>query len=72
MNAHRGDEILLQPPGAGHPVRDGEVIGVDDPDGFPPYLVRWSDGRTTLLYPGPDAQVKHLHGCGSPPDPTQD
>ena len=63
MNAHVGDEILLQPPGVGHPVREGEIVEIADPDGAPPYLVRWDDGRESLLFPGPDAVVRHLHGC---------
>jgi hypothetical protein len=43
------------------PVRDGEIIEARGPDGSPPFLVRWADdGRTTLVFPGPDARVHSL------------
>ncbi|GAA3394981.1 DUF1918 domain-containing protein [Cryptosporangium minutisporangium] len=64
MNAHVGDEIMLRPPGAAHPIRDGEIIEVAGPDGEPPYRVQWDDGRESLLFPGPDAELRHLHHCG--------
>jgi hypothetical protein len=28
--------------------------------GEPPYLVRFSDGQTRLLFPGPDAVIEHV------------
>jgi hypothetical protein len=36
------------------------------PDGSPPFLVRWAgDGRTTLVFPGPDARVHSLANAES-------
>ena len=58
MKAAVGDRIIIQSRHLDEHVRDGEIVEVHGPDGGPPYLVRWSeDGRTALLYPGPDAQV---------------
>jgi hypothetical protein len=34
-----------------------EILGRE-----PPFLVRWADtGHEALVYPGPDAQIHHLH-----------
>ncbi len=35
-----------------------EIIEVRGPDGTPPYVVRFSDGHESLVYPGPDAIVE--------------
>ena len=49
----------------GGPVRDGEIVEVQHPDGSPPYVVRWSDtGHETLVFPGPDAEVQHFEHPG--------
>jgi len=34
-------------------------VEVRDSGGAPPYLVRFDDGRTCLIYPGPDAVIEH-------------
>ncbi|MFE1404528.1 DUF1918 domain-containing protein [Streptomyces sp. NPDC058770] len=48
-------------PATGAARRDGEIIGLHHEDGTPPYDVRWSDtGGVTLVFPGPDAHVRHL------------
>ncbi|NUP53331.1 MAG: DUF1918 domain-containing protein [Catenulispora sp.] len=58
MKAMVGDRIIVQSRHLDEPQRDGEIVEVHGPDGGPPYLVRWSeDGRTALLFPGPDAQI---------------
>ncbi|ACY99068.1 Domain of unknown function DUF1918 [Thermomonospora curvata DSM 43183] len=60
MRAAAGDRLVIVRSGLHEPVRDGEIIEVIGPDGTPPYLVRWADtGRTSLIYPGPDARVVH-------------
>ena len=42
--------------------RDAEILEARGPGGSAPFLVRWGDtGHTTLLYPGSDARVQHLH-----------
>ena len=60
MKASLGDRIVIAAPTLGQPVRDGEILEVRGHDGTPPYLVQWSDdGRQTLFFPGPDAQLEH-------------
>ncbi|WP_448072574.1 DUF1918 domain-containing protein [Georgenia yuyongxinii] len=58
MRAQRGDHIVLAGGRVGETVRDGEILEVRGEDGRPPYLVRWSDGREVLLFPGPDAELR--------------
>ena len=58
MRAHVGDRIILAAEHVDEPTRDGEVLEVRGPDGGPPYLVRWADGRTGLIYPGPGAVLR--------------
>ncbi|WP_378742233.1 DUF1918 domain-containing protein [Nocardia brasiliensis] len=58
MYATVGDRIFLGDASATSPrERLGEIIEVRGPDGQPPYLVRFSDGRESLVNPGPDAVV---------------
>jgi hypothetical protein len=65
MTAHVGDEIVLVSQPLHQPVRAGEILEVRDGPGGPVYLVQWSDnGPESLLWPGADAVIKHLHGCG--------
>ena len=52
MKAHPGDRIILAASHVDEPTRDGEVLEVRGEDGQPPYLVRWTDGHTGLMYPG--------------------
>ncbi|MHA3837732.1 dsRBD fold-containing protein [Terrabacter sp. AAH1] len=58
MRAHVGDRIILAAEHVDEPTRDGEVLEVRGPEGGPPYLVRWGDGRTGLIYPGPGAVLR--------------
>jgi uncharacterized protein DUF1918 len=39
--------------------RLGEIVEVRGTAGAPPYLVRFPDGRETLVFPGPDCVVEH-------------
>ncbi len=60
MRASIGDRILIASNQLDRPARDGKVVELRNPDGSPPYLVRWSDtGRTGLFFPGPDAHIEH-------------
>ncbi|WP_127125506.1 DUF1918 domain-containing protein [Georgenia sp. SYP-B2076] len=61
MRAQRGDHIVLAGGHVGQTVPDGEIIEVRGEDGAPPYLVRWSDGREVLIFPGPDAELRVAH-----------
>ncbi|MEU1785389.1 DUF1918 domain-containing protein [Streptomyces sparsogenes] len=61
MRAHIGDQLVIESPTTGAGRRDGEIVGLRHADGTPPYDVRWSDtGEVTLVFPGPDAHVRHL------------
>jgi hypothetical protein len=58
MKAHAGDRIILAPVTVDGPVRDGEVIEARGPGDSAPFLVRWSDGHSGLIYPGPGAVLR--------------
>ncbi|MGW2702809.1 pyridoxamine 5'-phosphate oxidase family protein [Streptomyces sp. NPDC001340] len=61
MRAHLGDQLVIESPAAGATGRDGEIVGLHHEDGTPPYDVRWSDtDEVTLVFPGPDAHIRHL------------
>jgi hypothetical protein len=65
MRAHAGDRIILAPVTVDGPFRDGEVIEARGPDDGAPFLVRWSDGHTGLIYPGPGSVLRV--GAAAPP-----
>lgn len=79
MKAHQGDRIILAASHIDEPTRDGEVLEVRGEDGEPPYLVRWADGHTGLLYPGPGSilrvgpEPEHADGVsvGVPPEASE-
>ena len=52
MKVRPGEHIVLAPIFDG-PVWDGQILEARGPDGSEPFLVRWSDGHTGLLFPGP-------------------
>lgn len=60
MHAVVGDRLHVRGNVVGHPDRTGEILEVRDSGGEPPYLVRFDDGHTCLVFPGPDAVVEHL------------
>ena len=57
MRARAGDHIILAGEHVDEPTRAGEVLDCG-PDGGPPYTVRWEDGHTSTMYPGPGAVLK--------------
>ncbi|MFC4061168.1 DUF1918 domain-containing protein [Planomonospora corallina] len=57
MHATVGDQILVHGDTVGHHDRRGEILEVRGDGGAPPYLVRFDDGHTGLVFPGPDALV---------------
>ena len=60
MEARVGDRLV--PDGDHH--RVGVIIGLRNPDGSPPYVVKWlSDGHIALVFPGPYTRVVR----GGPP-----
>lgn len=58
MRAHVGDRIVLAAEHIDEPTRDGEVLEVRGADGGPPFVVRWTDGHTGLIYPGPGSVLR--------------
>lgn len=71
MKASVGDRIVLAGEQVDRPTRDGQIVEVQGADGGPPFLVRWSDGHTGLIYPGPGS-VLRLQGpdSGGTPEPS--
>ena len=37
----------------------GEIVEVRGSQGEPPYMVKFDDGHTRLIFPGPDAVIEH-------------
>ena len=59
MQATIGDRICIHGNVVGHPDKNGEIVEVHGAKGEPPYLVKFDDGHTRLIYPGPDAVIEH-------------
>jgi hypothetical protein len=68
MKAQVGDRIILAGTRVDDPVRAGEVLEVKGSDGGAPYTVRWSDGHTGLVYPGPGSIMRVETGAGRSED----
>lgn len=66
MRAAPGDRIILAGEQVDHPTRAGEVLD-SSPDGGPPYTVRWDDGHTSTLFPGPGSVLRVLDAPTRPP-----
>lgn len=58
MRAQVGDRIILAAEHIDEATRDGEILEVRGADGGPPYVVRWANGHTGLIYPGPGAILR--------------
>ncbi|WP_067485122.1 DUF1918 domain-containing protein [Actinomadura hibisca] len=58
MNASVGDRLHVHGNTVGQPDRAGEIVEVRGAGGGPPFVVRFDDGRTALVFPGPDAVVE--------------
>ena len=59
MQAVVGDRLRVHASVVGQPERTGEIVEVRGAGGEPPYLVRFDDGHTALVFPGPDAVIEH-------------
>jgi hypothetical protein len=60
MQAAVGDRFHVRGNIVGQRERAGEIVEVRGAGGEPPYLVRFDDGHTSLVFPGPDAVIEHL------------
>ena len=59
MHAVVGDRLHVHGNVVGHPDRMGVIVEVRDAGGEQPYMVRFDDGHTCLVFPGPDAVIEH-------------
>jgi hypothetical protein len=58
MQAAIGDRLHVHGNSVGQPDKTGDIVEVKGAEGAPPYLVRFDDGHTGLVFPGPDAVVE--------------
>ncbi len=58
MRASVGDRIVMAGEQVDRPTRAGQIVEVRGEEGAPPFLVRWSDGHTGLIYPGPGSVLR--------------
>jgi len=58
MQATVGDRLHVHGRNVGNPDHLGEIVEVRGADGGPPYLVRFPDGRESLVFPGPDCVIE--------------
>ena len=61
MDGRVGDRIVVKGRRVGEPAHSGEIIQVLGPSRF---LVRWVDGRETVLVPGTDAAIERSTQSG--------
>ena len=59
MEATVGDRLHVHGNAVGQPDKIGEIVEVRGSAGGPPYQVRFDDGHTGLVFPGPDAIIEH-------------
>jgi len=58
MQATVGDRVRLHGRTVGTQDRYGEIVEVRGDNGKPPYLVRFTDGHESLMYPGADCVIE--------------
>ena len=73
MRAKPGDRIILAGELVDQPTRAGEVLEARGADGGPPYVVKWEDGHTSTMFPGPGAvlRVTDPAAVHQPPQPRR-
>ena len=59
MHAAQGDRIIIRGRSVETPDRHGEIVEVRGADGAPPYLVRFSEGHESVVFPGSDFVIEH-------------
>lgn len=64
MQAAVGDRLHIHGHNVGDPDKMGEIVEVHGKAGEPPYVVRFDDGHTGLVFPGPDAVIEHPGRAG--------
>ncbi|GAA2129116.1 DUF1918 domain-containing protein [Actinomadura napierensis] len=64
MNARIGDLLHVHGRNVGNPDQLGEIVEIRGEAGGPPYVVRFPDGRETLVFPGPDCVIEPRETVG--------
>ncbi len=59
MRAEVGDRVVIRGRTVEAPDRHGTIAEVRGEDGAGPYLVRFDDGRESVVFPGGDFIVEH-------------
>lgn len=59
MRAEVGDRICIPGRHVGDVTREGEVQELRGTQDAPLYLVRWDDGHSGVVSPGPETRVLH-------------
>ena len=74
MTAEIGDELVVESAEPMQTRRVGTIVGLNNADGSPPYLVHWVVGDyDSLIYPGPGTRmtVRHRERPAGPPATRQ-
>lgn len=66
MRASIGDRLHIHTNHLGTGDHYGRIVEIRGADGAPPYVVEFPDGRTSLIFPGPDAVVEAAQPVGAP------
>ena len=64
MQATVGDRLHVRGNAVGQSDKIGEIVEIRGAAGSPPYQVRFEDGHTCLVFPGPDAVVEPVSKPG--------
>lgn len=59
MKAAVGDQLHVHSKVVGAQDKYGVILEVRGAEGGPPYLVKFTDGHQSLVYPGPDCVIEH-------------
>ena len=70
MQARVGDRLRVHGRTVGHADHTVEIVEVRGPDGGPPFVVRYADGHTAVVFPGADAVVEHRPDSSAGPGPA--
>jgi hypothetical protein len=58
MEAHQGDQVVVEGTKIGQTRRSGQVVKVEGTMDHRRLWVRWEDGHESLFVPGPDTRVE--------------
>jgi hypothetical protein len=70
MQARVGDRLRVHGRTVGHADRSAEIVEVRGAGGGPPFVVRYADGHTAVVFPGPDAVVERRPESSAGPGPA--